>query len=664
MAIGPLLLALIACQRQGEARRPDAASTVSQPQPPVEEVDAATRAVQATTSGRVIWLGLDGLDFELLDRLVAEGKMRNWQKLAAEGYTAQLASFMPVLSPVIWTSAATGVGPDIHRVLDFQEVEPKTGRKVPVSGHSRAVPAVWNLASAAGRKVGVVGWWATHPAEEVNGFFVSDHVSPLLYERLPQSAVAFPPALADGVAQVVARDGVVSNAELERFVAAPPGEIAKARASGVGMENPIVAVSRIIGQTRVYHRIARDLYDRNRPDLMALYLQGTDEIAHVMAPYTAPKMACVTEEDYRRYHRAVPEYYALVDKVLGQWMRRAQEDGATLLVHSDHGFKWGADRTCERSSQNWNTAAYWHRLDGVLAASGPRVAKTTQRGKASVFDVAPTVLALLGLPPDRAMRGKVVRAFRDVASQPALDLFASVPVRRLAAEEMSDKEANEYAKKLIALGYISGSDAAPLAPTGGERPGMTEGAWNNLGLYYRETAVDIGAAREAFEKALALRPNYHSPMFNLAVLHRARGEVRQAEDWLFQSLAAGHAEPEVTIARWVAEYRDGGKAAAARSLLERAATAYPANEAFARELALSRFKARDCAGAFAVLGRFETSTADPNTLNALGLLQTCLGRREEAVRLFERSLGIQPDQPGVAESLRVIRGGAQGGRSE
>ena len=52
-------------------------------------------------------------------------------------------------------------------------------------------------------------------------------------------------------------------------------------------------------------------------------------------------------------------------------------------------------------------------------------------------------------------------------------------------------EANEYAKKLLALGYLSGSGIKPLAPPGGDRPGMTEGAWNNLGLYYRETVATI-----------------------------------------------------------------------------------------------------------------------------------------------------------------------------
>ena len=88
-----------------------------------------------------------------------------------------------------------------------------------------------------------------------------------------------------------------------------------------------------------------------------------------------------------------------------------EEDGATLLVHSDHGFKWGADRPCERSSLNWATAGFWHRLDGVYAVWGARVrAIGRERGSASMFDVAPTVLALLGLPADVRMTGRPIGA--------------------------------------------------------------------------------------------------------------------------------------------------------------------------------------------------------------------------------------------------------------
>ena len=117
----------------------------------------------------------------------AEGRMPNWKRLTAQGYGARLQSFSPLISPIVWTTIATGVGPDVHRVLDFQEVDPATGQKVPISGRTRAVPAIWNVASASGVSVGVVGWWATHPAEEVTGFFVSDRASPILFEGLPRA---------------------------------------------------------------------------------------------------------------------------------------------------------------------------------------------------------------------------------------------------------------------------------------------------------------------------------------------------------------------------------------------------------------------------------------------------------------------------------------------
>jgi tetratricopeptide (TPR) repeat protein len=627
---------------------------------PVEDADDAARSRRpAGGTPPVIWLGLDGLDWELLERLSREGKMPNWALLTAQGFTADLSSFLPVLSPIIWTTAATGVGPDVHRVLDFQETDPKTGVKLPVSGLSRAVPAVWNLASASGKKVGIVGWWATHPAEEVNGFFVSDRASPLLFGDLPRAGVAFPASLAPGVEQIVARDGAVADSDLARFIDVPAAEITAARSSGAGMENPIVALSRILGTTRVNHRIARELYDRNLPDLMALYLEGTDEIGHVFAPDSPPRLECTSEEDFNRYHRAVDVYYGVVDKILGQWMRRAKEDGATLLVHSDHGFRWGADRTCARSSLNWSTAAYWHRLTGVFAAWGARVHPSKSHAKVSIFDVAPTVLALLGLPPDRRMTGKpVTAAFDGVRPLPKKDIFGTVTVRRVAAESVTAEQASEYAKKLRALGYLTGGESQPVAPAGGDRPGMTEGAWNNLGVYLREQVHDLPAAEAALVKSLELRPDYSSPIFNLAVLYRMKGEDGKAVEWLLRSLDAGHAEPERTISDWVREYESKGKLPAARSLLEKAVQRFPDSEPFARELGLLRFKKwRDCPGAWEALSRFESKTADPDTLNALGLFQTCLGRRQEAIALFERSLKLKPDQPAVVQSLNIVRRG-------
>jgi predicted AlkP superfamily phosphohydrolase/phosphomutase len=635
-----LLLFLCFACRSPEKERPSEPAARALP---VEELDVAVRATQPSGHPRVIWLGLDGLDWEILDRLAAEGEMPNWRRLASEGWSARLESFFPLISPILWTSAATGATPDVHRVLDFQEVDPKTGRKGPISGNSRAVPAAWNLASAAGRKVGIVGWWATHPAEEVNGFFVSDHSSPILFEKLPLAGVAFPPSLESGVGQVISRDGRIDDEDIRRFLD-PRDEKAG-------------ALSRVLAATRVTQRIARDLYDRERPDLLALYFEGTDEVGHLFAPYAPPKLACTSDADFARYGKVVDGYYALVDRLLGQWMRRAKEDGATLVVHSDHGFKWGSDRPCGFASGNWATAAFWHRVDGVFAAWGARVTAGRERAEAGLLDVAPTVLALLGLPADRRMPGKAVGEVLGGAT-PARreDLFSKVAVRRVEAQSVASETANEYAKKLLALGYLSPSETRPLAPPGGDRPGMTEAAWNNLGVYLRDTRKDPKGARAAFDESLALRPDYYSALFNVAVLEKNEGRDRSAEDWFFRSLAAVGTDPAPAVLGWSHEYQQAGKTAAARSLVERAARLYPKSEDIAREFALVLSRAHECRRALSTLGPFESASRDARTLNVLALVQTCLENRPEVVRLLRRSLELNPDQPEVARSLRIAEG--------
>ena len=664
-AAAALVLLLVAsCRRSPEQAAGAPPTAPAKPAAAAERVDAADVAARTRrpAGGRapVIWLGLDGLDWSLLDRLAAEGRMPNWKRLVAEGYCARLESFLPVLSPIVWTTLATGVGPDVHRVLDFQELDPATGQKVPISGRSRAVPAIWNVASQKGLTVGVVGWWATHPAEEVKGFFVSDRASPILFEATTKPGVAFPASLSAGVGQIAAREGVVSDEELTRFVAMPAGEIAAERAGGQ-LSNPIVALARTIAATRVQSRIARELYDRNLPDLTMLYLEGTDVIGHLFASDVPPRMGCVPDAEFARFRGTVDEYYALVDRLIGQWMRRAEEDGATLIVNSDHGFKWGDDRSCERGSLNPGTAAFWHRLDGVFAAWGARVTKTSERGKASVYDVEPTVAALLGLPVDRKARGAPIRAaFRDLAPPARRDLVAEVPVRRLAAEQMSEQEASEYAKKLMALGYLSGSEPGRLAPPGGVEPGLTEGAWNNLGLYLFALGGEANqaGARAAYEKAIALRPDYASPKLNLAVLHRVRGEDRQAIDGLFQAIAMGHENPERLLLDWAFAYDVKGRQPQEREVLARGVELYPDSEAIHRALALLDFKQKDCRQADAALSPFEAPTQDPQTLNALALVRACLGRKEDAIALFRRSLALAPDQPTVVQSLDLLQGSA------
>src|SRR4029450_41521 len=84
-----------------------------------------------------------------------------------------LRSVEPLLSPLVWTSIATGRRPQDHGVFDFVEIAPD-GKPTPITSTQPRVPALWNLANTYGRSSGFIGWYASYPAEDVKGFIVSD----------------------------------------------------------------------------------------------------------------------------------------------------------------------------------------------------------------------------------------------------------------------------------------------------------------------------------------------------------------------------------------------------------------------------------------------------------------------------------------------------------
>jgi predicted AlkP superfamily phosphohydrolase/phosphomutase len=78
------------------------------------------------TGRRVIVLGVDGLDYELAERLIAEGRMPNFSRLSAAGGFRPLASTIPPQSPVAWSSFITGLDPGQTGIFDFIHRDPNT----------------------------------------------------------------------------------------------------------------------------------------------------------------------------------------------------------------------------------------------------------------------------------------------------------------------------------------------------------------------------------------------------------------------------------------------------------------------------------------------------------------------------------------------------------
>ena len=91
----------------------------------------------ARDANPVIFVGLDGGDWQLLDQYMARGSMPNLARLVREGASGEVTTEHPPLSPIIWTTMMTGVSPLEHGILDFVQFDPKTAAKEPITQYVR-----------------------------------------------------------------------------------------------------------------------------------------------------------------------------------------------------------------------------------------------------------------------------------------------------------------------------------------------------------------------------------------------------------------------------------------------------------------------------------------------------------------------------------------------
>src|ERR1044072_8586297 len=127
---------------------------------------------------KVLLIGWGAADWKIISPLVDSGQMPALKKLIEGGVIGNIATLDPPLSPMLWTSIATGVTADKHGILGFAEPDPATGKIRPVSVTSRKVKAVWNILMQNGFKTHCVGWWPGHPAEPLNVISVSNFFVP------------------------------------------------------------------------------------------------------------------------------------------------------------------------------------------------------------------------------------------------------------------------------------------------------------------------------------------------------------------------------------------------------------------------------------------------------------------------------------------------------
>jgi len=386
---------------------------------------------------RLALIGVDGCDWEMLGPLVEAGELPNFARLMDRGAYGPLLSMDPMVSPRIWTTIATGELPEEHGITGFTNAA-----GVPVNARMRRSPALWEIVSSFGGVSAVTGWYVTWPTDDVRGYMVSDRVHSLLR----------------GVTQIWHTvEGQPTNDRLAEFGAFEfdPGYKRYEKTELAYQQNRIVDEPLRWGYLRdtIYGRLSHELIPRYEPDFAAVYFRGVDFVQHFFWQYTdRAEFPGVTDEEERAYGEVIANYYRYQDGLLGRLLDDLGDETNILLV-SDHGFTARI-----HLDPNMPELTGMHDRRGVMIAAGPSFQRAGYVEGQTILDIAPTCLALMGLPVSGSMDGRVLTALmtpEHLEQHPpgVVDGYASMPQRTEKTETGSSMD-ESIKEQLRSLGYI------------------------------------------------------------------------------------------------------------------------------------------------------------------------------------------------------------------
>lgn len=262
---------------------------------------------------RVLMIGLDGMTFDVLDPLIAEGHMPRMAKLVAEGSRAPLETIFPPLTAAAWTSAVTGKNPGKHGILEFFLRRPGTFDEMAVNQRLRDSRAIWDLFGDAGIKSIVTNVPCTYPPEEIDGVMISDFLTPA------------------GRRDFVSPDGVLDEIESKfgPYRLHLAGTYRKGRIPEV--------VDELVDEIEYKTKVNLFLMGREDWGACLTHVWGTDRIQHELWHVVDPAHPRHDPEEAAAYRDSVMEYWRRVDDSVGQMVDAAGPNANTFIV-SDHGF--------------------------------------------------------------------------------------------------------------------------------------------------------------------------------------------------------------------------------------------------------------------------------------------------------------------------------------
>ena len=604
-------------------------------------------------AGRVAIFAIDGADWELISELSADGRIPNLRAMALGGTTASLQTIQPTVSPLVWASAATGLSPDRHGVLEFMDRTDKS----PADGAARRSPALWDIAEAFGRPALVVNWWTAWPPRMDSAVtfdtpvtFSPDAIDPI--------------ELRDRVAPLIVTPQSVGYAQVGRFLNITGQEYEDGVKSG-NPSDPVNVFRETLAKTWTDHRVGIRLYQERQPLVTMISYDGTDVVNHLFGPYHPPYREGISQGQYRRYWPTVANYYSEVDRLIGEWMKVLTDD-TTVIVMSAHGFRWGKNRP--RTQPVNRSALSDHRNPGVFIAYGNHVAANRGTHSISIYDVVPTVLSLLGLPKSMEMPGKHAEwVFSDVAPVTAVrvvsydEFFAGRPAGNTRVD------VQRYTQRLQAVGHLL--DASRLQPVFEDEDGQPMPSavavapaqwgqyahWNNQGIELRKQGKHREAV-EAFQAAIDIHPTRPTPYLNMAMVLFERQQYTAAENVFIMAVQRGLPNAERWFVDFAALYREQNMTSRAINLLYKGKQIFPQSYLIAANLGSALAQSKRYTEGLPELERaLGLQPASTLVLNNLAVFYARQNEYARALDFWNRSLAIDPRQPKVREAADAAR---------
>ncbi len=570
--------------------------------------------MSARLAQKLLLIGWDAADWIIIDRLFAQGKMPRLRKLVDGGVRAELATLEPKLSPLLWSSIATGKTADKHRILNFVEPNPSgDGLRVSAST-SRRTKALWNMLTQSGLNINAISWYASHPAEPICGTCVTN----LFQEGEPTLANA-PWPMQDGTVHPAHAAGEfaplrtavadIKPSDLQAF-------ITNLRDVKAKDDRPRTLAKQLARMSSV-HRAALSAMQRGPWDCTMVFYETIDTTGHHFMQFLPPKMPHVSKEEIRLYGDVMLKVYEHHDRALGQLLDEAGPD-TTVMLLSDHGFHSGDQRPVITKTNPDDRAAVeasWHRQYGVLVLYGPGIKPAQQSPSASLLDITPTALALLGLPVGQDMDGRVLgEALAQPSPSESSESIESWDTRAGDAGMHPDDlrnnpfESQDALNQLIDLGYM---------------PALGDDIKARLDLVRRESD------------------------FNLAVVYMTTGRQRLAVPIFAELSAQKPDEMRFTTNLANCQFTTGefaSSAQTAREFLRR----NPSSAEAELLLTASLIRMGEKQDAMAHLVKVERTLATkPQFAFALGNLRLMSGDWQDAARHFQRAKLHEPRNPQV-----------------